>query len=925
MTLVRSRQGKMVLVVAAALVSALVSSTSFAQSAKSPQKIVTIEGITEYRLDNGLRVLLFPDQSVAKVTVNLTVFVGSRHEGYGETGMAHLLEHMVFKGTPTHRDIPKALKEHGASFNGTTWVDRTNYFETMPASDKNLEFAIRLEADRMVNSLILREDLASEMTVVRNEFEAGENSPTNILSQRMAAVAYEWHNYGKATIGNRSDIERVPVDRLREFYRKYYQPDNAMLIIAGKFETEKALAYVAKYFGAIPKPKRRLEKTYTEEPPQDGEREVVLRRVGKIGVVGAVYHIPAGSHPDFAPIQVLNHILTSEPSGRLYKALVETKKASQITGIAYSFHDPGIIEFQAQVDPKKDLRKVRDEMVELLESLGQTEFTQDEVERAKRSFLSARERLMTDSNRIGIRLSEWGALGDWRLFFLHRDRLKKVTPSDVARVARKYFVQSNRTVGLFIPTPEPIRAEIPPPPDVEQLVADYKGGEAIAQGEFFDPTPENIEKRTERLTLPSGVKVALLPKKTRGQAVVARLTLRFGNEKSLTGKTEAAQFLGDMLLRGTKQRSRQEIQDTLDKLGARLLAASDVGELTFVMQCKRDNLPPLLDLLGEILREPAFPEKEFDILKREQRDQLAKSLVEPSALAFREFRRRLNPFPKDDIRYVPTIAESIDRLESLTIDDVRKLYEEQLTGKVGEFVVVGDFDKEALLDRMGKYLASLKGTVPYARIARPARTDVKGSRHRIVTPDKKNAFYVAGHALPLTDTDADYPALVIADFLFGSGSLSSRLGNRVRQKEGLSYGVRSMFQASSQDKSAVFLMYAICNPNVIDKVDAAIADELQKLLKDGVGDEELEKSIHSYLEAQKNRRANDAELARMLANHLHLGRTFSHQLELEKLIAGLQPKQVHEAVRRHISPKKLIVVHAGDFRKQEENKSKGKE
>ena len=190
-----------------------------ADAASTPKKVATVEGITEFVLDNGLRVLLFPDAASSTVTVNLTVFVGSRHEGYGETGMAHLLEHMLFKGTPKHAAIYQELRDRGANYNGTTWLDRTNYYETMTASDANLEFAMELEADRLLNSLIRREDLASEMTVVRNEFEMGENSPERILSQRMMAVAFEWHNYGKSTIGNRSDIERVPVDRLQTFYR----------------------------------------------------------------------------------------------------------------------------------------------------------------------------------------------------------------------------------------------------------------------------------------------------------------------------------------------------------------------------------------------------------------------------------------------------------------------------------------------------------------------------------------------------------------------------------------------------------------------------------------------------------------------------------------------------------------------------------
>src|SRR5258707_660740 len=251
--------------------------------------------------------------------------------------MARLLEHMAFNGTPTFKDVPKALRDHGARFNGSTWVDRTNYYETMPAGDENLEFGLRLEADRLVNSYVKHEDLISEMTVVRNEFEMGENSPENILSQRMVAVAYEWHNYGKSTIGNRSDIERVPIENLQAFYRRFYQPDNIMLAIAGNFDENKALGFVTKYFGALKRPERKLDQTYTEEPPQDGERAVVLRRVGKVGVVGAVYHICAGSHEDFAAVEVLDAILDMQPSGRLYTALVTSKKANSVNSSASGY------------------------------------------------------------------------------------------------------------------------------------------------------------------------------------------------------------------------------------------------------------------------------------------------------------------------------------------------------------------------------------------------------------------------------------------------------------------------------------------------------------------------------------------------------------------------------------------------------------
>src|ERR1051326_3530392 len=430
-------------------------------AAAAPKEIASVEGITEYQLDNGLRVLLFPDSSQSKVTVNMTVLVGSRHEGYGETGMAHLLEHMVFKGTPAHPNIPKALNEHGAQWNGSTSNDRVNYYETLAASDENLEFALGLEADRLVKSSTPREDLESQITVGRNEFERGENSPQGVLMKRIEAAAYEWHNYGKTTIGNRSDIERVPVENLRAFYRKYYQPDNVVLVVAGRFDQARALELIGKYFGAIPRPARKLDNTWTEEPPQDGERLVTLRRVGDVSAIGVAYHVPAGPHPDMAALQVLANILSTQPSGRLYRMLVETRKAASASAFAGGEHDPGLMTIQAEVTREGSLEEVRDILIATVEQIGAKGVSAEEVDRAKQQILKQREQAATDTSRIALSLSEWVAQGDWRLDFLHRDPIEKVTPEAVQTAAARYLQRNNRTVGLFIPSENAERVAIP--------------------------------------------------------------------------------------------------------------------------------------------------------------------------------------------------------------------------------------------------------------------------------------------------------------------------------------------------------------------------------------------------------------------------------------------------------------------------------
>src|SRR5579883_1103609 len=678
-----------------------------ARAADAPRKVATVEGVTEYRLANGARVVLFPEQSRPTITVNMTVLVGSRHEGYGETGMAHLLEHLVFKGTPTFPEVPKALRDHGASFNGTTNVDRTNYFETLPATDDNLEFAIQLESDRLVNSFVKREDLASEMTVVRNEFERGENSPPGILSQRIHAAAFEWHNYGKSTIGNRTDIERVPIDNLRAFYKKFYQPDNCVLIVAGKFEEPKALALVQKYLGAIPQPKRALDRTYTEEPAQDGERTVVLRRVGTVGAVGAAYHIPSAAHPDWAPLTLLAGIISQSPNGRLHQALVESKVASSAFARADNTHDPGLFFASAQCEPDR-LDAARDAMLKTLENLSAVPFTKDEVEKAKVRNRRNSEALQSNSSQMAQALSSASALGDWRLLFVQRDRVAAVTADDVNRVAGTYFKTPNRTVGVYVPEKEPRRLEVTAAPSVESVVSGYKGREVTAAGEAFDPSPANLDARLKVVDA-GALKAGLIAKKNRGQTVSLVLTLHYGNEESLKGQTTAAGMLPGMMMAGTKKHDRQALREELDGLGVRISpglggfggrggprggrgggGGGAAGQLTFSVEAKRDTLPRALDLLGEILREPAFPAAEFETMKRGMRSGLAASLTDPAALAGNRLARALSPYPADDVRYVPTPEENLARVDAVTLDKVKAVYETQVGATKAELGVVGD-------------------------------------------------------------------------------------------------------------------------------------------------------------------------------------------------------------------------------------------
>jgi len=877
------------------------------------ERVTSVEGITEYRLQNGLRVLLFPDPSKPTATVNITYLVGSRNENYGETGMAHLLEHLLFMGSKNHPNILKEFAEHGTRRNGTTWLDRTNYYETFVASDENMRWAIEMEADRMINSFIAKKDLDTQMSVVRNEFEAGENDPQGVMLERAISTAFLWHNYGNSTIGARSDIENVPIERLQAFYRNYYQPDNAVLLVAGKFDEAKTLELINRNFSPIPRPARVLQKSYTSEPTQDGERAVTLRRVGDVQAVMTVYHVPSGSHPDFAAVDILTEILRARPSGRLHKALVETNKASSVAGFSFQLKEPGVAVFGAEVRTDASLDAARDSLLQTIETLSANPPTKEEVDRARTALLKEMEQTFNSSQDVGLAMSEWLGMGDWRLFFLHRDRLRQVSVEDVNRAASKYLKSSNRTLAMFIPTQKPDRAEIPPVPDLTAMLKDYKGDAAITAGEAFDPSPSNIETRTVRSSTPGGLKLALLPKKTRGSTVFASMTLRYGDEKSLINRSAAAQLAGFMLMRGTQKHTRQQIKDEFDRLKATVTVTAGPSFAVVNIETVRENLPSVLRLITEVLREPSFPESEFAQLKQESLAAIEQSKSDPQAMATVALNRHLSPYPKGDPRYVMMPDEQIEVVKGATLEEVKKFYADFYGASNGELAVVGDFDDKEIARLAADLLGNWKSPSAFARLVNLYR-DVPSINKSLDAPDKANAFFTSGLNIQLRDDDPDYPALVLGNYILGNSD-NSRLRMRIRVKEGLSYGVGSRVIVSSLDKSGTFTSFAIYAPQNVSKVEAAYKEEIARALAEGFTAEEVEAAKAGYLQSQQVNRAQDSVLARVLAARLYTNRTLSWDADFEKKIAALTPEQITAALRRHIDPSKITIIKAGDFQK----------
>jgi zinc protease len=880
-------------------------------------QVTSVEGITEYRLANGLQVLLVPDDSKPTTTVNVTYRVGSRHENYGETGMAHLLEHMVFKGTPTLKDPWPEFSKRGFRANGTTSYDRTNYFASFAANDDNLRWFLGWQADIMVNSIIARADLDAEMTVVRNEFESGENNPGRVLLQKVFASMYQWHNYGKSTIGARTDIENVDIPRLQAFYRQYYQPDNATLIVSGKFDTANVLGWVAQSFGVLKKPTRALPTSYTLDPPQDGERAVEVRRVGGNPLVYMTYHVPPGAHPDFAAVQMLSLVLGDTPGGRLHKRLVETKMAAQTFAGAWSLAEPGPLILGMALAPGQDLDKARSTMSAVLDALPKEPITAEELERARLAWLNDWEQGFTDPERVGVALSEAIGRGDWRLYFLARDQVRAVTLADVNRVGNERIRRDNRTVGTYMPTAKPERAPQSTRVDVAALVKDYKGDAAAAAAEAFDPTPANLDARTQLSSLPAGLKVALLTKGTRGKVVQARLTLRFGDEKSLFGQETVAGFVASLLDKGGAGLTRQQVADRLDQLQATVDFGGGDQTVSATITTKRDKLPAVVELVGKLLREPAFAAGPMDELRQQWLASIERQRKDPDSLIANKLARHGNPYPRGDLRHAASFDEQEADVKAVTLEQIQAFHRRFYSAQQGQFTAVGDLDvaavKKALDAALGDWAAPAAGPQLFVRMPQPL-VPVAPARFVEITPDKANANLRGQLSLPISDRHADYPALALANHIFGFGS-NGRLMQRIREKEGLSYDVRSVMSWSAIDENSSWDVSAIFAPQNQAKVEAAFKEELERSLKDGFSAGEVADSQKSLLNFRRLARAQDASVAGQLVNNLYLSRRFALSQAVDDALAKLTPAEVNAAWRKYIEPGKLVLGWGGDFKK----------
>ncbi len=886
---------------------------TLAWSDDSPAKVEgftyvrTVGGIAEYKLDaNGLQVLLLPVKTAPVATFMVTYHVGSRNEVTGTTGATHLLEHLMFKGSTKHdrslgTGYDQVLERVGAETNATTWLDRTNYYSTVPMNA--LPLLIEVEAERMRNLSLREEDRRPEMTVVRNEFERGENKPMDALSKEIWAAAFQAHPYHHDTIGWRSDIERVPIEKLRAFYDTFYWPDNATATVIGDFDPAEALAAIREHYGAIPKSPHPLPQLYTEEPEQSGQRRVLLKRSGEIGIVALAHKIPQATHEDWPAIQVFSSILTYGKTSRCYRALTDKNLTIEVDGEARFTHDPSLHVTAAYLNNGVKHEDVERKLVAEIEKIKTSGVTAGEVQTAIAGFLARRAYARDGSFSLASELNECIAVGDWTLYASLEAKIKAVTPAEVQRVAKKYFIEDHSVAGWFVPVQTKSDDQ---PKDVSAKEEAFQPKEVLAPQPLATPLGDipsaDLAHRVARERV-AGMDVLVCPGVAKD---IVHVVISVPAGEAASSNRAVAHVVAGMLERGTKKHDQFAFADLLEKVGASIVSKIKIDTVEFSVKCLSKDMPLVISLLAEQLRTPAFLPEELAKLKKEMADSFQQTLESTDTQAAIAFSRAV--FPKGHPSRQNTVPEMLADLEKVKLVDVRSFHAANYGPRDSHLIAVGDFDAAALQSETAKAFDGWKAQAERKQTTGTA-SDSPGGEVFFPMPDKASVTIIIGQPSGLSARDPDWLALNVGTKVLGEGFISRLIGN-VRDREGLTYGIHAVMDDDSY-RPGQWAIQGTFAPALLEKGIASTRRELEGWCKDGITADELAYRKSAMAGAFTISLETTEGLAERLLVCVERGFDIKWLDEFPAKINALTLNEVNAAIKKHLDPAKMVTVKAG--------------
>ena len=863
-------------------------------------------GFSSYVLANGFKIILVPFASAANARVELVVKTGSKLEGYGETGMAHLLEHMLFKSAGARTDLKSELTALGANWNGTTSADRTNFFETVAAEPAKIDEAIRIEADRFIRASFTKEHLASEMSVVRNELERGDSDPGSLVMRALQRQSYFWHGYSRPTIGARSDIEDAPFSALKAFHDKHYRPDNAALIVSGNFEPQRVLALASRLFAQARNPAGPKIASWTrEETRATTNRSEIFLPAGKT-IAAAAWKLPGLGERQTYALDLGVAAICDEDWGSLRKDLVLERKIAVSVSCGTQIHpDYSLLIASASAGSQADAEALSKVLREHVEAAAAKGVTPEQLDRARLAELNAYERLENSHEQLASLLSQAEVAGDWRLYFWQRDMVRAVDLDEVNAALKRWAVSVNRSDVLLRHADGVAAPQLPAKltPDVGALVSG-KDWPAIAM--LADPLPNSaseLAKATVKLALDTPrARGALIARRTQGDRAWLSLSNDFGNEASLSGRGSVCGFADQLLAYGGAGLDRDQLAAKLDALQAQW----SLGLSGISIEAPRRHLDAALDLLLAVWAAPALPEGEFNRLKAASIARLEAALKDPAQVAANLASLRFDNYPAGHPLQPRSLEQLLAETRAATFNQVSACAADFSGLAQVRLALVGAFsadDAQAIWRRVDR--------LPRAKIAYQRVRDVDAplavetAMIKVSMPEKPNASVAGSTLLRITDAADDFPALRIAVKVLG-GDADSRIWTRLREREGLAYGAGASLLGNSFEPRSRLALYASAPSDKADAALAGLKEELARALKDGFTVAEVERAKRAWLQERKTSLRDERSYAASLAQGMYSGRDYAWLAQYDEKIAQLDAAQVTRALRKYVADAPLV-------------------
>lgn len=892
-------------------------------------------GIEAFKLKNGLKVLLVERAAAPVVVVNMIYHVGSRNEAVGYTGSTHFLEHLMFKGTAAHdplkgTGLDDLLKGVGGINNATTSYDRTNYYEVVPR--QSVDLALQLEADRMRHLLLRKADRDAEMTVVRNELERGEDEPSELLSNMAFATAFKEHPYHHPVIGWRSDVEGVPLSRLRRFYDDFYWPDNATLVVTGDFQKKELLKKIEAAFGDIPSSPGPFPKVYTKEPAQEGERRFIVSRGKELPRVLVAFHTPKGTDRATAPLDVVASVLgdSSRKSSRLYKSLIETGLCSECSASNYTLLDPGLFFVQATVQPGQNPRQVEAVILAELNRISESGISETELLRARQSIVKRFKLSLSDPMNLTQSLTEGIAVGSWQWWCAYPDSVAKVSLAEAKDYSSRTFTENNRTVGFYLPKANAdgkastgyYQFPAPKPVDLPALAG---GTEEPAQGSFpaagLLPTgsgKNEISPRIKKLVLENGLTVLLYPIPRSGTVAISG-KIRAGDYFARAPHTERNDLLARLLSFGTKTYSKQELAQKLESMGASLDFDAETFFHNFETEVTTQDLPLMVKLLASCMIEPSLRNEDLKEVSQIYVAQLKEESTQTATLAWNKVLGTL--YKKDSVYHADGFDEQIKAVSDTTIEEIRAHHKAQYRPANTVLTLVGDFDVDKACALMQETFSSSGSPSPWPGDARgkdpiEVEADVLANltdKTPLVSKlaEKANVDIVLARPVNLSVRSSDYLAALVANAVLGYDSFACRLAP-VRDRYGLTYGIYSRI-VDPEFPYGPWSIELSVNPENVKRALAIVKKIVGEFDKGGISPEELAKEkshlAGAYLVGLRSPRA----LARKICEYEQLGLPLKNLDNFPWRLSKITLKDVNEAIRKHFDVTTMRVSLSGSL------------